>query len=77
MDHLEGIDSKSTIPSTSERAQSHERDGIDARREPDSAVQEQRRQLFEEHSSEPLRRNGWAEAPDVALVMLHAAMHKS
>jgi len=77
MDHLEGIDSKSTMHRTSERAQSTKRDEIDTERGPENAVREQRRQLFEEHSSKPLRRTGWAEAPDVALVVLHSAMHKS
>ena len=74
-DHRQGIDSKST--NTSERAQSHEGHGIETGRESDNAMRKQRRLLFEEHSFEPLRRTGWAEAPDVALVVLHDAMHKS
>ena len=41
------------------------------------AAREQRRRLFDEHSSEPLRRNGWAEAPDVALMLLHSALEKT
>lgn len=40
-------------------------------------AREQRTRLFEEHSSKPLRRNGWAEAPDIALVLLHAALDKT
>ena len=41
----------------------------------ETAVRELRRhRLFEEYSSEPLRRNGWAEAPDIALVLLHEAL---
>ena len=74
-DHRKGIDPECT--NTSERAQSHERHGTETGWGSDNAMREQRRLLFEEHSSEPLRRTGWAEAPDVALVVLHDAMHKS
>lgn len=72
-DHSEGVESKST----SERPQSHEQGEADVERGSENAARERRRQLFDEHSSEPLRRNSWAEAPDVALVVLHSAMHKS
>ena len=40
------------------------------------AARDQRRRLFEQHSSEPLRRHGWAEPPDVALMLLHNAIDK-
>ena len=72
-DDSEGVESKST----SERPQPHKRGGKDVEWASENAAREQRRQLFDEHSSEPLRRNSWAEAPDVALVVLHSAIHKS
>ena len=60
----EDLSEGSTSDSVLERARGNE-----------TAVRELRRhRLFEEHSSEPLRRNGWAEAPDIALVLLHEAL---
>ena len=60
--------------SVAEKAPSRDQDGVERVNET-AAREQRRRRLFEEHSSEPLRRTGWAEAPDVALVLLHEALN--
>lgn len=65
-----------TASSTSSynRWKSHKQDAMEGTQE--YAARDQRRRLFEQHSSEPLRKHGWAEPPDVALMLLHNAIDK-